>query len=64
MNRHTYVAEIGQLKSAMNTVRGMAMLLRDSQNRMHDCGDIIDAESDITHLTIAADLIERTLPKP
>jgi hypothetical protein len=64
MNAFDYAKEIEGLRLAFATIQGVAIKISDSQNQMSNSGDIVNAQSDITCLMLAAWLVSKTLPGP
>jgi hypothetical protein len=62
MNKHTYSNQINRLKSCIETIKDVMVELQDDSREMDNHGDIIDISSDCTHLSIAAELIEKVIP--
>jgi len=63
MNKYTYQKQIIKLRESVDLLEDTATALRNEQNESDDHGDTAYLEGDATLLSLAAELIQRTLPK-
>lgn len=62
MNKFTYSNQINRLKSCIETLKDIVIQLQDDSREMDNSGDIASVASDCAYLSIAANLIEKTIP--
>jgi len=63
MNRHHYREEIRRLAAAATEIRDVSTILSDAKDSGGGFSDVIGLAMDVTYLLLAAELIDRTLPK-
>jgi len=62
MNKHTYRNQIIRLRNCIETINDVVTELGDDADGMDNSGDIESSASDRAYLSIAVELIGKTLP--
>ena len=62
MNKWDFTKEINDLETATTLINEVVSGLQDAQGQCDNSGDIASLESDICYLSLACELIGKTLP--